>query len=106
MAKYILVYKNNEAKDWTKLPEPEIKQITEAWGHWVGSMGAARTNGDAFKFGGKSVNKSGTKDADNLLTGFAMIDAKDFDEALSIAQSAPNVVAGTGSIEVYEAFGY
>jgi hypothetical protein len=106
MTKYILVYKSNEANDWSTLPEPEIKQIVQAWGEWVGSIGDARKDGDAFKFGGKSATKDGTKDADNLLTGYAIIEAKDFDEALGIAQKAPNVQAGTGTIEVYEAFGF
>jgi hypothetical protein len=106
MAKYILVYKSNKANDWSKLPEPEVKKIVQVWGEWVGSMGTARKDGGAFKFGGKSATKNGPKDADNLLTGYAIIEAKDFDEALSIAQKAPNVQEDTGSIEVYEAFGF
>lgn len=104
MAKYILVYKNNEAGDWSKLPEPEIRKLVDAWGEWVGSLGTARKDGMPFRFGGKSVTKDGPKDADNLLTGYVIIEAKDFDEALSAAQKAPNVQSGTGSIEVYEAF--
>jgi len=104
MAKYILVYKANEANDWSKLPEPEVRKIVHAWGEWVGSMGNARKDGGAFRFGGKSATVNGPKDADNLLTGYALIEAKDFDEALSIAQKAPNVQDGTGTIEVYEAF--
>jgi hypothetical protein len=104
MAKYILVYKSNEASDWSKLPEPEIRQIMQAWGEWVGSIGTARKDGGAFKFGGKSATPDGPVDADNRLTGYAIIEAKDFDEALGIAQKAPNVQAGTGTIEVYEAF--
>src|SRR5438105_1889330 len=82
MAKYILVYKSNEASDWTKLPEPQIKQVMQAWGEWVGSIGAARKDGGAFKFGGKSATSNGIKEADNLLTGYAIVEAKDFDEAL------------------------
>ncbi|HEY8999690.1 MAG TPA: YciI family protein [Candidatus Saccharimonadales bacterium] len=105
MPKYILIYKNNEAEDWSAQPEPEVKRVMEAWGQWVGSM-AKRDAGEAFKFSGKSVSKDGTKDADNLLTGFSVIEAKDFDEALAVAQKAPAVLWGTGSIEVYEAFGF
>jgi hypothetical protein len=104
MAKYILVYKSNEANDWSKLPEPEVKQIMQAWGEWVGSLGVSRKESSALKFGGKSVTKDGARNADNLLTGYAIIEAKDFDEALAIAQKAPSVQMGTGSIEVYEAF--
>jgi hypothetical protein len=51
MSKYILVYKSNEANDWSKLPEPEIKKVMDAWGEWVGSIGTARKDGGAFKFG-------------------------------------------------------
>ena len=105
MPKYILIYKSNEADDWTKKPEPEVKKVMEAWGSWIGSMNPPRSAGNAFQFGGKSVSRDGTKEADNLLTGFSIIEAKDFDEALGIAQQAPNVQWGTGSVEVYEAFG-
>ncbi len=105
MAKYILVYKMNTADDWASRPEPEVKQIMQAWGEWVGSMGTARKGGGAFKFGGKSVSKNGPKDADNLMTGYAVIEAKDFDAALGVAAKAPNVQSGAGTIEVYEAFG-
>lgn len=106
MPKYILVYKTNEAEDWFKQSEPEVKKVMDAWGQWLGSMKPAREAGNAFKFGGKSVSKNGPKDADNLLTGFSVIEAKDFDAALEIAQKAPIVQWDTGSVEVYEAFGF
>ena len=105
MSKFILVYKSNEARDWSKLPEPEVKQLIQAWEEWAGSISAARKDGGAFKFGGKSATKDDAKDADNVLTGYAITEAKDFDEALSIAQKAPNVQADTGTIEIYEALG-
>lgn len=102
MAKYILVYKSNQAFDWSKLPKEEVTKVVNAWGAWLGLMGSAVKAGDAFKFGGKSVSENGEKEADNLLTGFVIIEAKDFDEALSFAHKAPTVVSGEGSIEVYE----
>lgn len=104
MTKYILVYKMKEAEDWTKRPEQEVKKLMSAWGEWVGSIGSARKDGGAFKFGGKSATDEGLKDADNLLTGYAIIDVDNFDKALEIAEQAPNVVDGSGTIEVYEAF--
>jgi len=106
MTKYILVYKSNEANDWTKLPEPEVKKLVDAWGEWIGSIGSARKDGGAFKFGGKSATKDGVKDADNLLSGFVVIEANSFDEAVAFARKAPNVQMGMGTIEVYEAFGF
>ncbi|MDB5167277.1 MAG: hypothetical protein JWN26_422 [Candidatus Saccharibacteria bacterium] len=105
MTKYILVYKSKAPLDWSLLPKEEVSKIVEAWGEWVGSMGPMRKDSMPFKFGGKSVSYEGTNEADNLLNGFAIIDAKDFDEALSFAKNAPSVKDDTGSIEVYEAFG-
>ena len=105
MTQYIFVYKSNEAFDWSALPKEEVKKVMDAWGTWLGAMGPALKGGDAFKFGGKTVSKNGKNEADNLLTGFAIVEAKDFDEALEIAQNAPIVVSGQGSVEVYEAFG-
>ena len=104
MAKYILVYKIKEADDWTKRPEQEVKKLMNAWGEWVGSIGTARKDGGAFKFGGKSATKTGIREADNLMTGYAIIDVENFDAALAIAEKAPNVQDGSGTIEVYEAF--
>jgi hypothetical protein len=106
MATYILVYKSDEVDDWSQKPEPEVKRVMDAWGQWVGSMKTIRTGGGAFKFNGKSISKDGVKDADKRLTGYLVIEAKDFDEALEHAQKAPLVQWGTGSIEVYEAFGF
>lgn len=104
MTKYILVYKSNQATDWSTLPEAEIKQIMHAWGEWVGSLGTSRKDSGAVKFGGKTATKHGIQNSDNLTTGYAIIEAENFDEALEIAQRAPNVTADTGTIEVYEAF--
>ena len=96
----------NEANDWSAAPEAEVKKIMQAWGEWLGQLGSAHKSGDAFKFGGKSATKDGVKTADNLLTGYAVIEAKNFDEALAVAQKAPNVQSGRGTVEVYEAFGF
>ncbi len=93
-----------EAEDWTKRPEQEVRKLVNAWGEWVGSIGTARKDGGAFRFGGKSATPNGAQDADNLLTGYVVIDAENFDKALEVAGKAPNVLDGSGTIEVYEAF--
>jgi len=104
MTKYILVYRAYEANDWTKLPKDEVQKLVNAWGVWVGAIGGSRKDGGAFKFGGKSATKDGPKDADNTLTGYAIVEFENFDQAMEAAQKAPIVQDGTGTIEVYEAF--
>lgn len=106
MAKYIMVYKNDTATDLSTMPKEQVTRMMEMFGEWLGRMGSAVVDkGDAFKFGGKSITPNGVKDADNLLSGYSIIEAKDFDEALGLAQNNPMIMGGMGSIEVYEAFG-
>ncbi len=106
MAKYIFIYTANEAHDLSTFPEAEVKKMLAPWETFFASLGSALVDrGDAVKFGGKSVSKSGVKDADNLHTGYSVIEAENLDEAVEIAQGAPSVASGQGTIEVYEAFG-
>jgi hypothetical protein len=106
MGKYIMVYKSNSANNMSSLPKEEVTKMMEIWGEWLGSMGSALVErGNAFKSGGKSITSEGVVDSDNLLTGYSVVEAKDFDEALSLAENNPMVLAKGGTIEVYEAFG-
>jgi hypothetical protein len=106
MAKYILVYKSKTANNMSNLPKEEVTKMMEMWGEWLGSMGSALVDrGEPFKSGGKSITADGIVDSDNLLTGYSIVEAKDFDEALSLAKNNPMVVGRGGTIEVYEAFG-
>lgn len=102
MSKYILIFKSNEAFDWTTLPQEEAQKAAGAWRGWIDSMGSAVQASDAFKFGGKSVSKTGTAEADNLLIGYVLVEAENFSEAEKLAEGAPSVASGRGSIEVYE----
>lgn len=102
MSKYVLIFKSNQPFDWTTLPQEEAQKAMSAWGGWIASMGEAVQASDAFKFGGKSVVKAGSRVADNLLTGFVVVEADDFAAAEKLATGAPSVAAEQGSIEVYE----
>lgn len=103
MAKYIMVYKQKEAFDWTKLPKEQVTKIMSAWEEYLGSLDKVTDNGEIFQFDGRSVSKNGEHDADNLLGGYTVIEAQDFDEALEAARRSPNLSDG-GTVEVYEAF--
>jgi len=102
MTKYALIFKSNAAFDWTTLPPEDAEKAAAAWGNWIASMGSAVRASDAFKFGGRSVSEKGTTAADNLLIGYVLIEVENFDEAEKLAEGAPSVATGQGSIEVYE----
>ncbi|HET9173734.1 MAG TPA: YciI family protein [Candidatus Saccharimonadales bacterium] len=103
MTKYIFVYKSKN--DWTTLPREQVIKMMEAWGEWLGSMGSAVVDsGQAFKAGGKQVTRTGIAPTDDLLSGYTIVEADDFDTALALAQGSPTLTDG-GTVEVYEAFG-
>jgi hypothetical protein len=105
MAKYILVSKSSQPFNIAALPKQQVTQLMQAWGEWVGSMGSAVIDaGDAFNATRKRITADGVTDGDDHHTaGYIIIEARNFDEALSIAKSSPIISRG-GSIEVYEAF--
>jgi hypothetical protein len=101
MAKFLFVYHGGGRPD-TK--EAQAKAMA-AWGQWFGSMGKSVING------GNPVGKSWTvkgngsvvKDGGaNPASGYSLIEAKDYDEAVAKAKGCP-ILEGGGSVEVAEA---
>jgi hypothetical protein len=101
MAKYVFVYHGGG--------RPETKEAQEqamaAWGQWFGSMGKAVINGGnpvgkswTVKSNGSVVKDGGA----NPVSGYSLIEAKDYDAAVAFAKGCPMLAAG-GSIEVAEA---
>lgn len=102
MAKYLYVYHGGSDPE----SEEEVAEVLDAWGNWLGSMGAAVIDG------GNPVGKSSTVNADgsvaddggaNPASGYSLIEAADLDDALTKAKGCPILQAG-GSIEVAEVF--
>ncbi len=101
MAKYLFIYHGGDHPK----TEAEVKQVLDAWGAWMGSMGAAVIDG------GNPVGKSSTVHSDGSVTddggpnpasGYGLFEASDLADALAKAKGCPILAAG-GSIEVAEA---
>lgn len=101
MSKYLFVYHGGSMPN---TPE-KVKQVMDAWGAWMGSLGAALIDG------GNPVGKSSTVNPDgsvandggpNPTSGYSLIEATDLDDALDKAKRCP-VLSSGGSIEVAEA---
>ena len=100
MAKYLFVYHGGGHPE---SPEAQEKAMA-AWGAWFGAMGKAVING------GNPVGKSWTvksngsvaKDGGaNPVSGYSLIEAKDYDGAAAMAKGCPILGSG-GSIEIAE----
>lgn len=101
MAKYLFVYHGGDHPE----TEAEVKEVLDAWGAWMGAMGAAVIDG------GNPVGKSSTVNSDgsvsdnggsNPTSGYGLFEAPDLADALEKAKGCPILSAG-GTIEVAEA---
>ena len=100
MAKFLFVYHGGKMAE----TKEEQARVMDAWGKWMGGMGAAMVDG------GAPVGKSATVQANgsvadnggaNPASGYSLVEAKTLADALAHAKGCPILAAG-GSVEVAE----
>lgn len=98
MAKYLFIYHGGKGP----ANDAELKEVLDAWGNWLGSMGAAVVDG------GNPVGKSATINSDGSVTrngganpasGYGLFDATDEADAIAKAKNCPILAAG-GTVEL------
>jgi len=101
MAKYVFAYHGGSHPNGPA----EVKKVMDAWGAWLGSLGAAVVDG------GNAVGKSSTVKPDgslvggggaNPISGYSLIEASSLEDAHKKAKGCPILKAG-GSIEIAQA---
>ncbi len=101
MAKYLFVYHGGGRPEGREAQERAMAD----WGQWFGGMGKAVINGGnpVGKSWTVKSNGSVTKDGGpNPASGFSLIEAKDYEDAVAKAKGCPILHTG-GSVEVAEA---
>ena len=79
--------------------------MLDAWGNWLGSMGAAVIDGGNPVGMSSTVNSDGSVSDNggaNPASGYSLIEASSLDDAVTKARGCPILQAG-GSIELAEA---
>jgi len=101
MAKYLFIYHGGKHPE----TEEEIAAVLDAWGQWLGSMGAAVIDGGNPVGQSSTVNPDGSvadNGGSNPASGYGLIEAGDLDDAIAKARGCPILEAG-GSVELAEA---
>ena len=102
MAKYLFIYHGGKDPE----TEEEVAAVLDAWGQWLGSMGAAVIDGGNPVGPSSTVNPDGSVTNDggpNPASGYGLFEAGDLDDAIAKARGCPILEAG-GSVELAEAF--
>lgn len=100
MAKYLFVYHGGKQPE----TEDEVAAVMDAWGNWLGGMGAAVIDGGNPVGLSSTVNPDGSvtdNGGSNPASGYGLIEASDIDDALAKAKGCPILQSG-GSVELAE----
>lgn len=101
MAKYLYVFHGGSAPSSLE----EGAKIMEAWGNWMGGLGAALVDGGNPVGQSSTVHSDGSVSSDggaNPASGYSLVEAPDLESALTMAKGCPILNSG-GSVEVAEA---
>lgn len=100
MRNYLLAYKGGEFPQ----TEDERDQVMAAWGKWFASLRDAVVDAGNPFGPAKAISPDGSVgDTEAGLTGYSIVSADSLEDALEHARGCP-ILAGGGSVEVYEGF--
>ena len=113
MAKFLFVYRNSTDldKEMENASPEQMQEVMAKWGQWFQTVGAAIVDGgDGLLPTGKIVKGETVTDgpfieAKELVGGFSILEAANYDEAVGHAKTCPITAMG-GSVEVRELAGY
>lgn len=114
MAKFLFVYRDAMDPNAAPPSPEEMQAALQHWGEWIGKFSATGNildAGDGLKPAGKVVRGNGVvsdgpfAESKEILGGYSVVEAKDFDHAVTIAKECPAVLFG-GSLEIRELAGY
>ncbi len=114
MAKYLFIYRSSKEQHANEMSPDMMQKVMEAWGAWIGTGMEAKwllNPGDALNLEGRIVNHDKVvsdgpfAESKEIVGGFSIIQANDFDAACKIAKTCPAVDAPGGTIEIRELAG-
>ena len=112
MAKFLFLYRGSMSEVQGPPSPEQMQAIMTEWNAWIDKFkksGNMLDPGDALAPSGRVIRSGVISDgpfveAKELLGGYSIIQAKDFDEALLVAKECPG--SQGGSLEIRELAGY
>ncbi|GLQ72340.1 hypothetical protein CW749_21175 [Vibrio sp. vnigr-6D03] len=111
MSNYMLIYVGGDP-EWAQNTTPaEMETAMQAWTDWMENLGAKGQlveGGDPLNYGGKRVDSAGVvtdiaaSEFKELVSGYSIVKAESFDEAVEITKTCPIFNHPGCSVEVRE----
>ncbi len=108
MKEFMLIYRGGK-REWMKAPAEQRQAAMAAWGKWMEELSARGqlvTGGSPLEYEGKRVAADGVitdiaaSELKELVSGYSIVKAKDYDEAVQMARACPVLVSGDSTVEV------
>ena len=100
MSKYLFVYHGGKKPE----SDAEVAEVMDAWGTWLGGMGASVVDGGNPVGMSTTINPDGSVSDNggaNPASGYGIIEADSLDDAVTKAQGCP-ILKSEGSVELAE----
>ena len=109
--KFLLVYRSPMAMEQTAPSPAEMQEILAAWGKWKAEFPQILDMGDGLLPTGKRVKAGAVTDGPSveskeIVSGYSIVGAANYDDAVKVAQACPILFSPGSSIEVRELAGY
>ncbi len=111
MKEYMLIYQGGNPENIQSMSKEALGKIMESWGAWMASLQAKDqlvAGGSPLHFGGKRITKDrvvtdiAAMEFKELVSGYSIIKAKDFDHAVGLSLECPIFQSDIKSVEVRE----
>jgi hypothetical protein len=98
MQEFMFIYRGGDNQWLETASEQEKAAVMAKWGAWMGALaknGQLSTGGSPLIPGGKRLGSDGVvtdisaSEFKELVTGYSIVKAKDYDEAVAIAKECP-----------------
>ncbi|MCU0673304.1 MAG: YciI family protein [Myxococcota bacterium] len=110
--KFLLLYRNPVAMEETPPSPEEMQQVLAAWHAWKEQFPSMILDmGDGLLPTGRTIKNGAVSDgptveSKELVTGYSIVAAADYDAAMTVAQACPILFVPGASLEVRELAGY
>ena len=110
MKEYLLLFRGGDTERKNLSPQ-QIEEHMKRWTEWIGSIGQngklvgaqpLTPEGRVLKGTSKKLTDGPFVEGKEVLGGYVLVKADNFDEAVKIAGGCPNLEAESGTVEVRE----
>lgn len=109
--KFLLIYRSQLAAAQAPMSGAEVQAVLEKWGQWKAKFPAILDMGDGLLPTGKRIKQATVTDgpaveSKEIVSGYSILGANDYDDAVKVAKECPILLAPGNSVEIRELAGY